>query len=514
LRRRAFRWLWIASFVANIGTWMQTVGAQWLLIEQHSSNVEISLVQSASSLPVLLVTLPAGVVAEFVDRRHMLIAVQGFQVIVGAGLAILTASSHMTANLLLAFTFLLGCGAAAQMPAYQAFVPDLVPRAELGQTAALSSISVNLARAVGPAVAGVLVTRLGVSGLFWLNTASFVVFGLVLLLTPTTVRHPVVRQAFFSSLEAGGRYVWHAPRVRRILLRLVVFVWPANVLWALLAPVASHRLGLGAAGYGLLLGACGVGSIAGALLLPKLRRHLSSSWLTGLAGALSGVAMIGVGTARTPVLVVVALLLAGMAWIAVIASMNAATQAFLPTWVRARALSIYQVVLFSSFATSAAGWGLVSQWIGLGDTFVLAGILLILGAATVRRWPILDADPGSRDTASYWPLPDITLTPAQADDPVLVSIAYIVPHERQSEFLIAMRGLRDLRLRTGGTSWTLLQNALDETSFTEQYTAASWQDHLEQHEHRLTQYDHDVQIAADRLATHVGDAQYLLFVKP
>lgn len=204
LRRSAFRTLWIASFVSNIGTWMQTVGAQWLLVDQHSSSLVTSLVQSASSLPVLLLTIPAGLVAEFVDRRRMLIATQALQVAVGALLAAVTIAGHMTPTLLLVFTFLLGCGAAAQLPAYQAFVPDLVPLAELGQAAALSSIGVNLARAVGPAIAGLLVTRIGVGGLFALNAATLVVFALALLRTRSPARAPAARQAFLSGIEAGA----------------------------------------------------------------------------------------------------------------------------------------------------------------------------------------------------------------------------------------------------------------------------------------------------------------------
>src|SRR5581483_10574917 len=365
LRHTAFRTLWIASFVSNIGTWMQTVGAQWLLVDQNASSLLIALVQTASTLPVLLLTLPAGVVAEFVDRRRLLLATQAFQVTVGAALALLTVTGRTNAILLLTFTFLLGCGAAAQLPAYQAFVPDLVPRNELSAAASLGSIGVNLARAVGPAVAGLLVTHLGVGGLFALNAATFVVFGLALMTTRSPARPPAARQAFLSGLEAGGRYVRHAPVVRRIIARLVVFAVPANVLWSLLAPISHDRLGLGSTGYGLLLAAAGTGSVLGALVLPRLRRRLSASWQVGLAGAVFGLAMIVVGTTRSPVLCVLALLPAGVAWIAVIAGMNAATQAFLPTWARARALSIYQLVLFTSFAASAAVWGVLANRIGL-----------------------------------------------------------------------------------------------------------------------------------------------------
>jgi MFS family permease len=509
LRRSAFRTVWIASFVSNVGTWMQTVGAQWLLVDQHSSSLVISLVQTASTLPVLLLTLPAGLVAEFVDRRKLLIATQAFQVAVGALLAVVTFTGHMTATLLLAFTFLLGCGAAAQLPAYQAFVPDLVPRVELGQAAALSSIGVNLARAVGPAIAGVLVTRLGVGGLFALNALTFVVFGLALWTAHSPPHSPTPRQSFISGIEAGGRYVRHSPVVRRILARLVVFAVPANVLWALLAPVANDRLGLGSTGYGLLLGAAGIGSVGGALLLPRLRRRLSASWLIALASVVFGLAMIVIGTVRSPLLVILVLLPTGVAWIAVIAGMNAATQAFLPAWVRARALSIYQLVLFTSFAGSAAAWGALANLIGLPATYIAAGVLLLVGAATVPRWPMLDASVTGRDIVSYWPDPEITPTPDLVDAPVLVSLRYAVPVEHRTAFLDAMADLRNTRLRTGGTSWALYRDARDEAAFVEQYTVASWEEHRQQHEGRLTGLDQNFQERVGQLADRTDEAAHL-----
>ncbi|KDN22058.1 MFS transporter [Amycolatopsis rifamycinica] len=514
LRRGAFRALWIASFVSNIGSWMQTVGAQWLLVDEHGSPLVISLVQSASSLPVLLLTLPAGVVAEFADRRRLLIGTQAFQVATGAALAVLTVTGTTTPVLLLVFTFLLGCGSAAQLPAYQAFVPDLVPRGELAQAAALSSVGVNLARAAGPAIAGLLVTRLGVGGLFALNAVTFVVFALVLLRSPSPARAPAARQAFLAGIEAGGRYVRHAPVVRRILLRLVVFAVPANVLWALLAPLAHDRLGLGATGYGLLLGAAGIGSVGGALVLPRLRRRLSASWLVAGAGLVFGVAMVVVGTVRSPALVLAVLVPTGAAWIAVIAGMNAATQAFLPGWVRARALSIYQLVLFTSFAGSAALWGVVSSALGLATTFVVAGVLLLAGAATVPRWPLLDVATTGRETVSYWPDPGVTPAPDVETAPVLVSLRYRVRPEERAGFVTAMADLRNTRLRTGGTGWALYRDARDEAVHVEQYTVASWDEHRRQHEQRLTGLDQRVQERVEQHTDGAAEVAHLFRLHP
>jgi MFS family permease len=512
LRREAFFALWLASFVSNIGTWMQTVGAQWFLVDHHSGSVLISLVQSASSLPALLLTLPAGVLAEFVDRRRMLIAVQAFQVVAGALMAALTLAGDMTPTLLLVLSFVLGCGAAAQLPSYQAFIPDLVPRSELGSAASLSSLGVNLARAVGPAIAGLLVTQLGVGGLFVLNAATFLVFALVLLRTHSPERKRPPRQAFLAGLEAGGRYVRNAPGVRRVLVRLVVFVWPANVLWALLAPVAHEQLGLGSSGYGLLLGAAGVGSVGGALLLPTLRRRLNPSWLIAGSGVIFGLAMLAIAFTHTTAVALIVLLPAGVGWIAVIASLNGMVQAFLPAWVRARALSIYQVVQFASFALSAALWGFVADWIGLSETFALAGALLLVGAVTVWRWPLRQLDPTGRDPVTIWTEPSVTLTPALTSAHVLISIRYTVPPENEDEFVTAMTALRRTRLRTGGTGWELYRDAEQAGGYVEQYTAVSWEDHLQQHRERITTYDQQAQERVDALASSIAPAEHLFEV--
>ena len=251
---------------------MQTVGAQWLLVNQPHASILVALVQTADMLPDVLLAYVGGVLADTFDRRLLLIVVQGCLVITGMVLTILTIAGQMPPALLLTLTFLLGAGSAFSVPAYQAMIPDLVPRPQLPSASALGSININLARAVGPAIAGVLIARAGVGAVFALNTATFLVFGLVVAAwhppAGTTAQLP---ERFASALRAGERYVRYSPVVRRILVRSALFLVPASALWALLPLVASQRLGLGANGYGLLLGALGVGAVAGAFMLPRVR---------------------------------------------------------------------------------------------------------------------------------------------------------------------------------------------------------------------------------------------------
>ncbi|HET6311575.1 MAG TPA: MFS transporter, partial [Candidatus Nitrosotalea sp.] len=276
LRIGVFRALWLAVLVSNVAVWMQTVGAQWLLVSQPHASILVALVQTVDYLPDVVFGLVGGVLADTFDRRRLLMAVQAFLVIVGVALAALTFAGQMPPALLLTFTFLIGSASVVTLPAYQSLVPDLVPRNHLHSASALSSISINIARAAGPALAGVVIARAGVAAVFALNAAMYLLFLVVLVAWRPPVRTATkFPEPFISALRAGGRYVRYAPVVRRILLRSALFLVPASALWALLPLIASRRLALGADGYGLLLGALGIGAIAGGLLLPRIRMRMS-----------------------------------------------------------------------------------------------------------------------------------------------------------------------------------------------------------------------------------------------
>ncbi|MGZ8750774.1 MAG: MFS transporter, partial [Pseudonocardia sp.] len=284
LRIAAFRALWLAQLGSMIGTWMQTVGAQWLLVDDPNAATLVSLVQTASLLPMLLLALPAGVLADSFDRRRLLISVQLLTFVTGVVLAGLSLAGDLPPALLLTFTFLLGCGAAVSMPPWQALIPDIVPRHEVRAAAALGAVSMNLARAVGPALAGFLITQFPVGVVFAVNAASYAVMAVVVLRWgPRSRVSGDVPERFVPALRAGARYVRHSRVVRRLLLRSALFVLPGTALWALLPLVATRRLGLGSGGYGLLLAALGIGAVAGAVVLPRVAERLSTGLMVFLA---------------------------------------------------------------------------------------------------------------------------------------------------------------------------------------------------------------------------------------
>ncbi|MFG1883652.1 MFS transporter [Micromonospora sp. NPDC049102] len=511
LRGAVYRNLWLALLAANIGTWMQTVGAQWLLIHHPNASTLVALVQTASLLPILLLALPAGVLADSFDRRHLLIAVQLFLVAVAVALTLLTLTDRMPPALLLTLTFAFGVGQALTLPAWSAVIPELVPQEQLRSASALGSISVNVARAVGPAVAGVLIARTGVAPVFGINAVAFAIFAVALWRwRPGTARAVEVPERFAAALRAGSRYVRHSPIVRRLLRRALVFVIPASALWALLPLVAARRLGLGSGGYGLLLAALGVGAIAGGVLLAVIRTRLSANQLLLIAGALFTVALAVLGTVRVVPLVLLALLPAGMAWVTVLANVNAEMQLFLPSWVRARGLAVYQVCFAGGQAVGALAWGLVADMGGLVLAYLAAAALMFVGTVTSRIWPLPDLRSVNREPAAYWPQLHLAHEPDPGVGPVLVTVEYTVRPERTEPFLAAMDVVRGARQRTGAMRWGLFRPAETTDRFVEVYLVPSWDEHLRQHGGRLTGEDREAEERARELTDGVPQARHLV----
>lgn len=489
LAARVFRALWIAQLVSNIGSWMQTVGAQWLLIGHGAALV--TLVQTAAGLPVVLLALPSGVLADRFDRRRVLLVAQFAMLGVSAALSVLAFADLLTPGLLLGLTFLLGCGTALMGPAWQAIQPELVERRRLGQAAALGAVNMNLARAVGPALGGVVVAAAGAGWVFAFNAVTCLGTAAVLLTWKRTATDlpATPRESLLTALYAGRRYVRNAPGVRRVLLRTLLFVPGGAALWSLLPLVASGSLGLGSGGYGLLLGAVGAGAVGGAFVLPAVRRAWGLNTTLVAGTVVFAAALVVLATAHSPWVAAVALLPTGLAWIGVLSTLNAAVQTRLPGWVRARGLGVYLLVFQGGQAVAAPLWGALAEWLGLTVALLTGCALLLAGAVSVRHRPLHDTDGIDPSPSDHWPVPPLVFEPGPADGPVLVSVVYRVPAANRRAFVDAMGRVARSRRRTGALTWGLYQDGGDRGRFVEHYLVASWSEHLAQHHGRLTVTD-------------------------
>lgn len=495
LRTNPFRRLWAAQLVSNIGTWMQTVGAQWLVVTLSGSATLVGLVQTASTLPAVLLAVPAGVISDLVDRRRLLMSVQLGMAFVAAGLAALTAAGAATTSAVLSFTFLLACGTALMNPPWQAIQPELVPRSQIGQAATLSSLNINIARAVGPALGGLLVAGIGAAPAFALNAASFLaVVGALATWRRTTPRAALPDEGMAAALRSGGRYVWHTPAVRRVLTLAVLFVPAGSALWALLPVLAKHSLKLQAGGYGLLLTSLGVGAVLGAFALPALRRRVSAT--AGLVGAylLYAGGMAGAALLHQLAPVAVLLALAGAAWITVLSTLNATAQLLLPGWVRGRALSYYLVVLMGGQAIGGVAWGMIASAASLRTSLLIASGVLVLSALAGAALPL--PDPRSFDPTLSAHLGELAQAAHPRSGPVLVLVDYEVREGEEDAFVRDMQELAVSRRRTGAQRWALFRDPDRPGEFTESFLLRTWGEHQLQHSSRQTEVDRAAEEAA------------------
>jgi MFS family permease len=443
-----FRALWIATVASNIGTWMEDVGESWLMVSLTTSPMLVALVETAGSLPVVLLALPAGALADVVDRRRLLLITQSWMLISAAMLGVFTLAGMVTPWLLLLLTFTLGLGSAMNGPAWQAIIPELVPRNELPAAVTLVGAAVNVSRAVGPALGGLLVAATGPGVVFLLNAVSFL--GVIVVIyrwEPTPQQSTMPPEHIFGAIRAGVRYVRHAPELCAALIRTGAFILCASALWALLPLQARHALGVGSFGYGILLGCIGVGAVAGAAFLPKVRQKVSNNLLVvGATVLFAGVTAVSAHV-HVPIVAGAAMILGGIAWIAVMSSLNTAAQAAAPVWARARALSIYMLVFMGGMAVGSAFWGAVAARFGVTTALTSAALGLIIGIAASFRYTLIGGDDLSLAPASLWPEPIVVLEPKPEQGPVLVQVEYWIDPDQAPKFSQAMRALRRVRRR-------------------------------------------------------------------
>lgn len=497
LRHRVFTVIWIASLLGNIGTWMRDVASGWLMTSLSPSPLMVALVQAAGILPSMLLALPAGALADLVDRRRLLLGVQVALAAVSLSLAALSAAGMMTPSLLLALVLAGGAGAALGAPAWQTSVPELVPRDQLRAAVALNSMGFNVSRAIGPALGGLVLTLAGTAATYLADALSYLFVIAALLWWRPPARHrDAPPETLPGAMRAGLRYAWHAPALRRVLMRACVFFVFGAAHWALLPLLARQALGGGAELYGLMLAAIGAGAVAGAVALPWMRLRIGSAERLVMAStATLALSQAGLALAPAESVAILCCLLSGVAWIAVLSTLNATAQAVLPDWVRGRGLALYLTIVSGAMAAGSLGWGQTAAFFGVPSALLLAAAGGLLAALLARRAP-LPAGDEVLDPSRHWAEPEPVLGPAQG--PVLVLVEYTVAPGRQDAFRAAITPLGRMRRRDGAIAWGVGLDPSAPARVVEWFVMTSWDDHLRQHAH-VTQHDRTVQEGVNAL---------------
>jgi MFS family permease len=503
LRLSLFRALWLAAVASNVGTWMHNVGAEWLMTTLAPTPFVVALMQTAETAPTFLLALPAGALADIVDRRRLLIFSQAWMLVAAVGLAAVTLAGVTTPGVLLVLTFGLGLGAAMNAPAWQAIVPELVPRRELTAAVSLNSVAFNIARAVGPALGGVIVAAAGSWAVFLLNSLSFV--GVIFVLyrwRREKVESISPTERVVGAMRAGLRYARHAPELKSVLVRTGVFALCASALWAMMPLVARTELKLNAFQYGMLLGCLGAGAVAGVFALAWARRTFSVNLLTVLGTIVFAGTTAALGYLTNYALLCVALLAGGVAWMTTMSSLNVSVQTVVPEWVRARALALYLLVFFGSLAAGAATWGALAERVGLKATLFTAAAAMLVGLAAAPFFPLRGGEGLDLNPSLHWTDPTFVQEPHPEHGPVLVTVEYLIDPARAAEFARAMQDVKRIVRRDGATRWGLFADTAQPGRYLETFLVESWAEHMRQHA-RVTNEDRAVQAHARTF--HVGD---------
>lgn len=504
LRQTFFAVLWVATIIGNTGSFIRDVASAWIMTDLSPSPAAVALVQAAATLPIFLLAIPAGVLSDILDRRKFLIAIQFLLASVSICLMLLSLAGLQSVTSLVTLTFLGGIGAALMGPTWQAIVPELVEKKDLKNAVALNSLGINIARAVGPALGGLILASLGAAFTYGVDVITYVfVISALLWWRRPVAAQDVLAERFPGAFRAGLRYARASRELHVVLVRAFVFFALASSVWALLPLVARSLLGGGAGFYGILLGAVGLGAIAGAIIMPKLREHLSADGLLLLAALVTAAVMAFLSFAPPQWAAVAALLALGAAWITALTTLNGVAQAILPNWVRGRSLAVYLTVFNGAMTAGSLGWGAVATLIGVPFTLLTgAAGLVALGLGAHR----LKLPKGEADLmpSRHWPEP-LTAAPVEHDrGPVLIQIEYRISPEERADFLKALARLSAERRRDGAYAWGITEDAADPGLMLEWFQVESWAEHLRQH-HRVSKADADTQ--AEVLRFHRGEGR-------
>jgi MFS family permease len=515
LRYPVFRWLWIATVVSNVGSWMYNAAAGWLMTSLNPSPLIVSLVQVANSLPLFLLALPAGALADTSDKRRLILALEILAAFFIAAFALLITLHAVSPGVLLLFTFLVATLGALETPAWQAIVPQLVPQPALSSAVAINSLGVNISRVLGPALTGVVILGLGIAAPFWLDAFSNLgVIAVIYWWRPApAVARTLPAERLAAAIRTGVRYARNNRALGATLMRAIGFFLFASAYWALLPLVARSQLHGGPTLYGVLLAAIGAGAVGGALLLPRLQARHGPDAVVMHGEAGTAAALVLFGLAQQPWVAVLACLLAGIGWIGVLASLNVSAQTVLPDWVRGRGLAAYVTVFFGTMTVGSVLWGFVAEYLGLPVAHYLAAGGALLALWATRRWTLQSGPAADLTPSMHWPEPVLAAGIDEDSGPVLVTVEYQVAPEHREAFLAALVPLARERRRNGAYGWDVFEDAAHPGRMIETFLTDSWLDHLRQHG-RVTRADSTVEDRAKRLARNPPRVTHYIAARP
>ena len=499
LRTPIFRQLLVADVVSDVGTFMQGVGAAWLMVSLGAGPMQVALTQTASTLPFFILALPAGAIGDIVDRRKLILYTEAWMVCAAFTLAVVTLTGVITPWILLVLTFALSAGDAFEAPAWRAVLPELVPKDDLPAASALNGIEFNIARAVGPALAGVLIATAGVGAAFLLNVASFA--GVIFVVAHW--KRPVHKRTSPPETVGGAtiaaiRYVRHAPALRALMLRSGVVMFFASASFALL-PTVAHNISNSAIGYGILLGCFGAGAVGGALLMQPARARWSTEGIASMAVALLGATIVATGLVHNLGGLIFIMLVSGAGWILFISLVSALVQNLAPDWVRARVLAVFMLIAQGGMAAGSAVWGSVGAHASVETALLWAGVGTVATTALglMARLPAMTADVSPWN---HWRMPAIVkdVAPSLEQGPVLVTVEYVVDAQNAKQFLQTLHKYGRVRRRDGASRWGVFRDVEHAELYLETFLVSSWAEHLRQHE-RSTHEDRDLE---DRLRSY------------
>jgi len=502
LREPVFRGLWFAWLAANMTMWMNDVAAAWLMTSLTTSPVMVALVQTASTLPVFLLGVPSGAVADIVDRRRYFAVTQLWVAVTALILAALSLAGLLNAPLLLLLTAVNGIGLAMRWPVFSAIVPQVVPREQLSMAIALNGISMNLSRVIGPVVAGSLIALVSPTAVFVLN-AVLAAGAMVLILRWRSVSEPspLPGERFVGAMRAGIGFAMQSPRLKVVLLRVLLFFIQASGLLALLPLVAREMHGGGPATFTIMLSCLGAGAIVAALYFPRWRARYDRDRFVLVGTLTHAVFSVLVVFVHETWVALPAMVVCGMAWISVANSLTVAAQMAMPDWVRARGMSIYQTALMGGSAAGSILWGQAAAWWDVSGAVVGAAVFGIVALALTRRLTVDGgADPDFTPApARQLPEPAVPIGPDEG--PVMVTIEYLIDPARAAEFAAVMQRTRQARLRQGALSWGLFRDASHVARYIEYFVDENWVEH----QRRMIRFSaHDAELRDLRQSFHLG----------